>query len=474
MKPSLRHGRLPLLFASALALLLATGGCEDDTVPVITKLEATPACDVLKVHTQVIKNPDGSVARIDTLGVWLDVDFFARVSSGNTASDPTGANSPLEWRWSFGDGATAGNVVNPTHRYTQPGVYEVTLSVEDEDGDKDSRTLQILVGQVYSDLDVLHLSVRPVPRSRYVDVAGSTSAALQRFGSQNRFQGWRVIFDGELTSSCEITGIYQQYAWDWSLWNGSRVVDLEPVVRDRPGAFEYLWARATVTEKVTGIARTDSAGTYNPIALRVSNSVRNEVAPACTPDTLGLFAAMLEGMTSLAVEVEYADSVLTLDDVVLSQRAVSAGISRTITQVSPSRVRIELSAGSPVSGWTSEARVARLPFTLGSPRGTLFHPVRLREPSAERDGVAETVVTTLDGGVRLSTDCDEDCVPDRYQAELFPSEFDCNGNGVHDRCDIALGTVEDCNGNLLPDTCDIRNGTSTDTNRNGVPDECEG
>ncbi len=50
---------------------------------------------------------------------------------------------------------------------------------------------------------------------------------------------------------------------------------------------------------------------------------------------------------------------------------------------------------------------------------------------------------------------------------------DCNGNGVPDACDIALGASFDCNGNGVPDACDIALGTSPDDNANGIPDECE-
>ncbi|TWT45129.1 hypothetical protein RAS1_15510 [Phycisphaerae bacterium RAS1] len=51
--------------------------------------------------------------------------------------------------------------------------------------------------------------------------------------------------------------------------------------------------------------------------------------------------------------------------------------------------------------------------------------------------------------------------------------FDCNGNGVGDDRDIALGSSDDCNANGIPDECDIAGGGSADGNGNGVPDECE-
>jgi hypothetical protein len=53
------------------------------------------------------------------------------------------------------------------------------------------------------------------------------------------------------------------------------------------------------------------------------------------------------------------------------------------------------------------------------------------------------------------------------------SRVDCNGNGIPDQADIALGTSADCQRNHIPDECDVAEGTSEDCNANGVPDECE-
>ncbi len=47
---------------------------------------------------------------------------------------------------------------------------------------------------------------------------------------------------------------------------------------------------------------------------------------------------------------------------------------------------------------------------------------------------------------------------------------DCNGNGVHDDCEIV--SAGDCNGNGVLDECDIASGTSNDSNGDGIPDEC--
>jgi len=71
-------------------------------------------------------------------------------------------------------------------------------------------------------------------------------------------------------------------------------------------------------------------------------------------------------------------------------------------------------------------------------------------------------------------------------AVRYPTQADCNHNGVPDSCDIATGHSQDCNldgipdecspdcnFNGVPDVCDIFNQTSNDCNHNRVPDACE-
>jgi PKD repeat protein len=44
-------------------------------------------------------------------------------------------NDPTSWEWDFGDGSSTSSDINPIHTYTDPGVYTVSLSVENADGD---------------------------------------------------------------------------------------------------------------------------------------------------------------------------------------------------------------------------------------------------------------------------------------------------------------------------------------------------
>ncbi|MCP4592363.1 MAG: right-handed parallel beta-helix repeat-containing protein [bacterium] len=95
--------------------------------------------------------------------------------------------------------------------------------------------------------------------------------------------------------------------------------------------------------------------------------------------------------------------------------------------------------------------------------------------SGDNDAVPVEVTTDLDGNARFVDDPETDDagagtppIVDRGPYE-YRSE-DCNGNGVWDADDIAVGTSQDCNSNGTPDECDVAH---HDCNTNGVPDECD-
>jgi hypothetical protein len=70
----------------------------------------------------------------------------------------------------------------------------------------------------------------------------------------------------------------------------------------------------------------------------------------------------------------------------------------------------------------------------------------------------------------ISEDCNENGTPDDCEPGYTT---DCNENGEPDFCDVYTGVSQDCNENAVPDECDIATGTSQDCNANGVPDECD-
>jgi len=75
-----------------------------------------------------------------SLNVWAQTpvaNFSANVTSGCGSLIVTfhdlSTNAPTAWLWNFGDGITS-NIQNPTHNYTGPGTYSVTLTATNASG----------------------------------------------------------------------------------------------------------------------------------------------------------------------------------------------------------------------------------------------------------------------------------------------------------------------------------------------------
>jgi gliding motility-associated-like protein len=62
-----------------------------------------------------------------------------------TAFTDATANSPTQWSWNFGDGSVFVTTQNPSHVYTSPGTYAVTLVTQNVFGCTDSVTINTVV-----------------------------------------------------------------------------------------------------------------------------------------------------------------------------------------------------------------------------------------------------------------------------------------------------------------------------------------
>jgi PKD repeat protein len=76
----------------------------------------------------------------------------------STSSDSDG--SIASFSWNFGDGSPGASTVQPTHSYDQPGAYNATLTVTDDDGATDSstRTIQVRGLSVSGEVQILSSS----------------------------------------------------------------------------------------------------------------------------------------------------------------------------------------------------------------------------------------------------------------------------------------------------------------------------
>lgn len=114
---------LTLLLTGLIALVML--GCsEDEPQVVITRLYASESCGVAP----------------------LRVDFRVDATGGKPLSEPTGSNNWLKLSWDFGDGTSLENATSVAyHRYETPGIFTVTVTAEDDRGERASRSLEVQV-----------------------------------------------------------------------------------------------------------------------------------------------------------------------------------------------------------------------------------------------------------------------------------------------------------------------------------------
>lgn len=71
-------------------------------------------------------------------------DFFANITSGNAPLKvlftDSSTGEPIFWFWDFGDGINSKHALNATHTFAEPGKYDVSLTVTNENG-SNTRTI---------------------------------------------------------------------------------------------------------------------------------------------------------------------------------------------------------------------------------------------------------------------------------------------------------------------------------------------
>lgn len=478
----LRRRGAALAFAASVAFALALTGCEENTVPVITKLSATPQCGSIE---DIPPGQFGNTSQ-DTLR-YLQVTFFARASSGNAVSDPTGANSPLEWRWDFdGDGIVdATNVVNPTYRYTEPGDYVARLEVEDDDGDKVAKTILVQVREEASELDTLDLEATFVSELRLTQLSPVNTGLDENgdplpiearpieerfvFDSQRRFDGWAAVFDGKLSLGCTVAELFSQFDWVWELSTGTTISDLNPIrVQRGTTAFEDITGIVRVNELVTGVVRADTTVAQHPTGILVGNGEYFTIAPGATTD-IDVVVLMPRGLTELSFGLEYMTSELTAEAWNTERELTAAGFDVTVNaDTNAGRIDFRYTRATPLDSAVPSLVAATLTFrttdvTLALPT---LRPMRVRDFVAVRNG-ATPPLAHRDGFIRADVDdCNENTLGDTMELLARGSFIDITSDGVIDFC-------ADCDENGTKDGLDIRATPLRDIDSNGLPDDCD-
>lgn len=105
--------------------------------------------------------------------------------------DKSTSTSPIKkWRWDFGDGGTA-DQPNPSHTYIQTGAFDVSLTVEDESGQKDTIVQPALVTVLPESPDLA-----PEDFRRFILVKSATNEVLA-FGSQYPDLSCVLLWNGD-------------------------------------------------------------------------------------------------------------------------------------------------------------------------------------------------------------------------------------------------------------------------------------
>jgi len=157
--------------------------------------------------------------------------------NASSSTDPN--SSPLTYTWNFGDGSATGSGVSPTHAYSSPGSYTVTLTVTNNVNLSDTTTHLVDVG---------------------VDESPSAAVVV---GTAHPQAGVPVSFSG--TASRDPDGTITAYAWNFGDGSPAALGAGAQHVFSRGGSY-------TVTLTVR-----DSSGQY-----AVSSETVKVVAPMIT------------------------------------------------------------------------------------------------------------------------------------------------------------------------------------------------
>lgn len=114
----------------------------------------------------------------------------------STVNDPDG-DTPVSYEWDFGDDATS-TEANPSHTYTTPGKYVVSLTATDARGARSNRTLEVTVLQA---VDICF-------SGRSDDFVGD-ALDTDRWNRSVRVDQSLTVADGSLNIPITATDIYQ-------------------------------------------------------------------------------------------------------------------------------------------------------------------------------------------------------------------------------------------------------------------------
>jgi PKD repeat protein len=147
---------------------------------------------------------DTAPVSISTPGLVASADGPDNGCTGESVSftgSAIGGCTPYSWSWGFGDGGTSAQQ-NPSHTYSSPGVYTVTLTVTDDASNTDADSFTITIADCLLDVDAHGPYYGEVGES--IQFTGSVSGGTAPYYYQWDFG------DGSISDEQNPTHIYSE------------------------------------------------------------------------------------------------------------------------------------------------------------------------------------------------------------------------------------------------------------------------
>ena len=211
--------------------------------------------------------------------------------SSNGSTDPDG--NPITYNWNFGDGTANSTAANPTHTFSATGSrgFTVTLTVTDNGGLTDTKTLVISVNNTAPSVRITN----PLNDSKYT-LTGATQAVLQS-----------TVTDNDAAS--------MQYAWQVTLRHNNHE-HREPIINQQSPTVQIspIGCDGETYYYLIELQVTDNGG------LTARDSVK--IYPDCTTQSLAVTNLTATAQNN-AVAVNWTNPPIAFDEVMVVAKANS-------------------------------------------------------------------------------------------------------------------------------------------------------
>lgn len=153
---------------------------------ILTVMDDDGATDVTSINVTITNR--APIARITPLSPTTIQPGGTVILSAHTSSDTPSDFPGLEYEWEFGDNSPTDDEIVTSHTYNAPGTYQVNLTVTDDDGATNTKTLMITV--------------------RNTDPVADAGEDIQAVKGEN------FTLDGILSYDPDSSGSIVNYTWD--------------------------------------------------------------------------------------------------------------------------------------------------------------------------------------------------------------------------------------------------------------------